>query len=192
MKSDELLCQTSPADLHRLINAYKMARHVLPISDITVEAESERTTLYTKHYLAGLKLGLNLPSSELQPADDLAILAGTSYVLLWKLTNDEIYLFRAVTLLEFSLTKSPQSFQMRVILIRLYHLMGASSLALEHYRALRIKQIQHDTLSHLLLARASTFSLSSTGDLTLASECLESTQIYLSNSQEVIDPHLKI
>jgi N-terminal acetyltransferase B complex non-catalytic subunit len=64
-------------------------------------------------------------------------------------------------------------------------LIGAPALALEHYRAMQIKQIQHDTLSHLVLSRASTFSLASTGDLTLASECLESTQIYLSNSQEV-------
>jgi len=63
---------------------------------------------------------------------------------------------------------------------------GAPSLALEQYRALQVKQIQHDTLSHLILSRASTFSLAATGDLTLATECIESTQIYLSNSQEVV------
>lgn len=51
---------------------------------------------------------------------------------------------------------------------------------------MHIKQVQHDTLSHLILSRASTFSLAATGDLTLATECLESTQIYLSNSQEVV------
>lgn len=50
---------------------------------------------------------------------------------------------------------------------------------------MQIKQIQNDTLSHLILSRASTFSTASNGDLTFASECLESTQIYLSNSQEV-------
>jgi N-terminal acetyltransferase B complex non-catalytic subunit len=50
---------------------------------------------------------------------------------------------------------------------------------------MQIKQVQHDTLSHLILSRSSTFSLAATGDLTLATECLESTQIYLSNSQEV-------
>jgi N-terminal acetyltransferase B complex non-catalytic subunit len=58
-------------------------------------------------------------------------------------------------------------------------------LALEHYRAMQIKQVQHDTLSHFILSRASTYSLAATGDLTLATECLESSQIYLSNSQEV-------
>lgn len=178
---------TTTEELRRLINALKLTRYTLSTSDITIEAESERAALYTKYYLAGLKLGLNLPSSELQPADDLAILTGNSYVLLWKISNNEIYLFRAISLLEFALIRSPQSFQSRLILIRLYRLLGAPSMALEHYRALRIKQIQHDTLSHLVLTRASTFSLSSTGDLTLASECLEATQIYLSNSQETGD-----
>lgn len=66
-----------------------------------------------------------------------------------------------------------------------FSILGAPSSALEHYRAMNIKQVQNDTLSHLILSRASTFSLAATGDLTLASECLESTQIYLSNSQEV-------
>ena len=80
--------------------------------------------MYTKHYLSGLKFGLNLPSTELQPADDLAILAGNSFVMLWKLTNDEGYLFSAATLLEFALTKSSQSFQSRLILIRIYRLLG--------------------------------------------------------------------
>ncbi|KAF8636586.1 hypothetical protein AX17_003397 [Amanita inopinata Kibby_2008] len=178
---------TSAAELRRLINSYKLLRHKLPESSITPEAESARAMSYTKHYLAGLKLEVDLPDSELQPADDLAILAGNSFVSLWKLTNDEDHLFKAAALLEYALTKSTQSFQSRLILIRLYRLLGAPSLALEHYRAMRIKQVQHDTLSHLILSRASTFSLAATGDLTLATECLEATQIYLSNSQETGD-----
>lgn len=65
-------------------------------------------------------------------------------------------------------------------------LSGAPALALAHYRAMNVKQVQHDTLSHLILTRATTFSLAATGDLTYPSECLESSQIYLVNSQEVI------
>lgn len=62
---------------------------------------------------------------------------------------------------------------------------GAASSALEHYRGLNLKQIQHDTLSHLVLSRASTFSLIATGDLTYSTECGESSQIYVANSSEV-------
>lgn len=50
---------------------------------------------------------------------------------------------------------------------------------------MNVKQVQNDTLSHLILTRALTFSLAATGDLTYPSECLESSQIYLASSQEV-------
>ncbi|KAF5381081.1 hypothetical protein D9615_004014 [Tricholomella constricta] len=178
---------TTASELRRLINAHKSLRHNLTQSDLTVEAETARVTLYLQQYLEGLKLGTHLPSTELQYADDLALLTANVLVNLWRLTSDEQYVLNAVTLLEFALTKSKQSFQSRLILIRLYRLLGAPSLALEHYRLMGIKQVQHDTLSHLILSRASTFSLASTGDITLATECLESTQIYLSNSQETAD-----
>lgn len=111
-------------DLRRLINAHKLLRHNLSNTDITIEAESSRVTLYISHYLEGLALGTTLPSSELQPADDLAIMAGNVLVNLWKLTNDEKYLLNAATFLEFALTRSKQSFQARLMLIRLYRLLG--------------------------------------------------------------------
>ena len=63
--------------------------------------------------------------------------------------------------------------------------LGAAPSALEHYRGLNLKQIQHDTLSHLILSRASTFSLIATGDLTYSTECSDSSQIYVANSSEV-------
>ncbi|KJA27088.1 hypothetical protein HYPSUDRAFT_35639 [Hypholoma sublateritium FD-334 SS-4] len=175
------------SDLLRLINAHKILRYTLSKSHITVQTESESAAAYTEHYFAALPLGASLPSTELQHADDLALLAGNAYVSLWKLTGDDRHLFSAVYLLEYGLTKSKQSFLMRLILIRIYRLLGAPTLALEHYRVMQIKQIQNDTLSHLILSRASTFSTASNGDLTFASECLESTQIYLSNSQETSD-----
>ncbi|KAG5727952.1 N-alpha-acetyltransferase 25, NatB auxiliary subunit [Termitomyces sp. T112] len=178
---------TTPPELQRLINSHKLLRCNLTQLELSVEAETARATLYIEQYLEGLKLGLNLLPTELQYADDLALLAANTLVTLWKFTSDEQYLFNAVTLLEFALTRSKQSFQSRLTLIRLYRLLGAPSLALDHYRAMGVKQVQNDTLSHFLLSRASTFSLASIGDLTLVTECLESTQIYLSNSQETAD-----
>ncbi|KAJ7172404.1 actin cytoskeleton organization protein [Mycena filopes] len=175
---------TSTNDLRRLINSHKLLRHSLATDDLTPTAESDRAALYTKQYLEGLKLGASLAPTELQPADDLAILAGNAFVNLWKIDNDEKYLYNAVALLEFALTKSKQSFQTRLMLIRIYRLLGAPAMVLEHYRFLQIKQVEHDTLSHFVLSRASTFSLASSGDLTFITECLESSQIYISNMQE--------
>lgn len=80
-------------------------------------------------YLKGLELGSDLPSTELQPADDLALLAANGYIMLWSLSKDDAYLYRAVSVLEFALTKSKQSFLARLMLIQLYRLLGRYHIA---------------------------------------------------------------
>lgn len=116
--------KNSSNELRRLINAQKLLRYNLTPSELTVEAETNRMLLYAKYFIEGLPLGSSLPSSELQPADDLALLAGNALINLWKLSADEGYLHTAAALLEFALTKSQQSFQARLILIRIYRLLG--------------------------------------------------------------------
>ncbi|KAI0054150.1 hypothetical protein FA95DRAFT_1579189 [Auriscalpium vulgare] len=173
------------SSLQRLINIYKLTRYNLPTSELTVELEVPRATKLVQEYLDALPLGKDLPNTELQPADDLAILAGQVYAGLYSLAGDEAYLHNAVAVLEFASKRSPQSYLIHLQLVRILRLLGAPQPALEHYRLLNVKQVQNDTLSHYVLNRASSFSLAATGDLTYASECLESSQIYISNSQEV-------
>lgn len=177
--------QTTVPDLWHFINAQKLLRYNLPASALTPEAEVQRAVRYLDAYLDGLKLGKDLPSYDLQPADDLAVLSAQAFVNVWKQTGDETHLYNAAALLEYAIARSKMSYQIRLHLVRIYRLLGAPSLALEHYRSINVKQVQNDTLSHFILSRASTFSLSSTGDLTYTSECLESSRIYLSNSEEV-------
>ncbi|CCM04607.1 uncharacterized protein FIBRA_06789 [Fibroporia radiculosa] len=174
-------------DLLRFVNAQKLLRHNLPESDVTAEKEAAGAVYYLRAYLDASKFGTDLPDTELHPANDLALLSGQAFVGAWKASDDATYLYHAAAVLEYALIQSKHSYQLRLLLIRIYRLLGAPSLALEHYRAMNIKQVQTDTLSHLILTRASTFSLSSMGDLTYSSECLESSQIYMNNSQETAE-----
>jgi N-terminal acetyltransferase B complex non-catalytic subunit len=89
-----------------------------------MDLDVARAAKYLELYFDGLRLGENLPSTELQPADDLAILAGQVFVCLWKLSGSESHLYSAVAVLEFALTKSQNSFQLRLLLIRIYRLLG--------------------------------------------------------------------
>lgn len=89
-----------------------------------MEKELIRVTAYTRYYFEGLALGAGLPSTELQPADDFALLAANAFVALWKLTGNDNHLMDATYLLEFALSRSKQSFLTRLILIRLYRLLG--------------------------------------------------------------------
>jgi N-terminal acetyltransferase B complex non-catalytic subunit len=117
--------QATLSDLRRSINVHALLRHNLSSTQITPELEAYRATQYLKGYLDGLDLGKNLPSTELQPADDLAILTGQTFVNIWKLTDNETYLYNAVSVLEFGLTRSKHSYQMRLMLVRTYTLLGA-------------------------------------------------------------------
>ncbi|KAH9935019.1 N-acetyltransferase B complex non catalytic subunit-domain-containing protein [Fomitopsis serialis] len=173
--------------LNRYINAQKLLRYNLPASEITADTEAAHAVQYLHSYLDALKLGKDLPDTELQPADDLALLSGQAFVGAWRAGRDVTYLYSAVSVLEYASSRSKQSYKMRLLLIRLYRLLGAPSLALEQYRAINVKQIQNDTLSHLIMTRATLFSLSSMGDLTYSTEALESSQIYISNSQETAE-----
>lgn len=48
-----------------------------------------------------------------------------------------------------------------------------------------VKQVQTDTLSHLVLSRASTFSMAALGDIGMMTECINASDIYSQNSSEV-------
>ena len=180
-----ILWQTSVPDLWRYINAQKLLRYNLPASALTPEAEVQRATHQIDAYLEGLRLGKDLPSYELQHSDDLAILAAQAFVNAWKQTGDDSHLFNAASVPEYAISRGKMSYQVRLHLIWIYHLLGAPLLAPEHHRCINLKQVQSDTLSHLMPSRASTFSPSLIGDLTYTIECVESSRIYLSNSEKV-------
>jgi N-terminal acetyltransferase B complex non-catalytic subunit len=115
---------TSRSDLQRFINIHKLLRYNLRQSQITPVDESARAALYIKEYLRGLQLGTGLPATELQPADDLVLLAGNALVNLWHITDDEAHLSTAATILEFASRKSKHSFRIRLMLVRIYRLLG--------------------------------------------------------------------
>lgn len=166
-----------------------------------MDQEGIRATDLVREYFEALPLGKDLPKLELQPADDLAILAAQVYVNMFVLDNAMAHLHNAVVILEYASKKSPQSYQIHLELVRIYRLLGmfvcfrplmpyisfligAPQLALDHYRLLNVKQVQNDTMSYFILSRATNFSLAASGDLAYVSECLESSHIYFSNSQE--------
>lgn len=175
---------SSSSALQRSINAHKLLRCGLSTTQLTVDQEGTLAANLIREYFEALPLGNDLPKLELQPADDLAILAAQVYVNMFALDNAVAHLHNAVVILEYASRKSPQSYQIHLELVRIYRLLGAPQLALDHYRLLKVKQVQNDTMSYLILSRAANFSLAATGDLTYVSECLESSHVYFSNSQE--------
>lgn len=89
-----------------------------------MDQEGIRATDLVREYFEALPLGKDLPKLELQPADDLAILAAQVYVNMFALDNAMAHLHNAVVILEYASKKSPQSYQVHLLLVRIYRLLG--------------------------------------------------------------------
>jgi len=102
--------------------------------------------------------GSHLPLTEMQPSDDLALLAAHCLIAASSVsTSPQSHLLSALSLLNFATKKSPKGYQLRILSIRIFKLLGCFGQALEHYNQVGIKALQFDTLSHLILERGEMF-----------------------------------
>ncbi len=106
-------------------------------------------------YKVSMSLGNDRVYSDNKPGDDACILAVMGLVLLSE-TVHKRYLIHITPLLEFLLERSKHNYQALLILVRVYIMLGAGSLAMKTYRRLAIKHLQHETLSHVLFTRLAT------------------------------------
>jgi hypothetical protein len=116
--------QSSGSALRRSVNAHKLLRCGLSAAQLTVDQESARAADLVREYFEAFPLGKGLPDLELQPVDDLAILAAQVYTNMFSLDNTVAHLHNAVVVLEYASRKSPQSYQVHLELVRVYRLLG--------------------------------------------------------------------
>ncbi|GAA5951742.1 hypothetical protein JCM3765_003103 [Sporobolomyces pararoseus] len=169
-------------EARRSINALKIVRYLS--SEQTVEEEVSSANDYLERYFSNLALGKDLPPTELQPADDFALLSAQAFVSAYHLSNDRSYLEQAAALLDHALRSSKYKYQSRILLINIYRLLGASSLSLSHYRIFAVKNIQYDTLSHLILNRGATFAIESGKELGVHEEAIQTERWYKMGQNE--------
>ncbi|PGH07686.1 hypothetical protein GX51_01695 [Blastomyces parvus] len=97
---------------------------------------------------------------ESQPSDDLCLLAVMALIRLHE-TNiapkpeiaPHASLVQAAGLIENLLLKSPCNYEALLLLVRIYLLLGAGSLALKSFHKLSVKQMQYETVAHNLFTR---------------------------------------
>ncbi|WFD07963.1 mitochondrial distribution and morphology [Malassezia vespertilionis] len=99
---------------------------------------------------------LRLPDTEMQLADDFALLAVYT-VLISAPTMDTETLVNAYCITSYSLLRSPRAYKLRIVGIRLLLQLGCAALAMEQMQDLRLKAIQLETASHVALDRNTAF-----------------------------------
>ncbi|KAI8350533.1 N-acetyltransferase B complex non catalytic subunit-domain-containing protein [Mortierella sp. GBAus27b] len=112
-----------------------------------------------KLYEEALPLGKGLEETERQYGDDYAIMAAHLLIDVHKDTKSYFPLLNASFMLERALSASKHNYQIKLVLIRIYELVGAFNCAASIYNTMSIKHVQHDTMSHFLTDRASSYGL---------------------------------
>ncbi|KFY06783.1 hypothetical protein V492_07759 [Pseudogymnoascus sp. VKM F-4246] len=117
----------------------------------------------------GIPKHLKLLPTDTHPLDDMAIMAAINLIKLTATPYAQFYsspvdfetrhghqrLIQAAALLEFAHSKSAANTHILLLLVKLYSMLGAGSLALRAYHKLNIKQIQGDTLGYVIFDRIS-------------------------------------
>lgn len=134
--------------------------HECLISLVALALQTYTTAINDRDHVASLLL-----PTDRHPADDLIMLAAMCFVKFSgllpvtdkKYTRDlhDGYLMRAAALLEHAWAHSKANSDISLVLVRLYSLIGAGSLAFRAYQRLNLKQIQQDTLGYTLFDRIS-------------------------------------
>ncbi|TKY87529.1 hypothetical protein EX895_003543 [Sporisorium graminicola] len=175
-------------ELKNNISIAKITRTVQPSDTLTEQSEAQLASELLKQYLDGLSVGASLPETEMQPADDLALLSVQALLSAYRLSGGKlVYLHQTIALLEFALTKSKKAYQLRMLLIRIYVLAGAFDRASVHYGLIGLKSVQNDTLSHLISERCSAFSATSASSSNVDDGLYKTTVRTLSTSQAIYE-----
>ncbi|EJD36400.1 hypothetical protein AURDEDRAFT_28554, partial [Auricularia subglabra TFB-10046 SS5] len=129
--------------------------------------------------------GIGLPPTELQLADELAVLAAQVLVGTFAASLDQAHLLAVAVFLETACARLRYTYGLRPCLVRTYRLLSVGAPTLGHYCLLGAKQVQTDTLAHFVLVRSAMFSLAADSDLSMLGEAANAGVIYLANSAEV-------
>ncbi|XP_038630065.1 N-alpha-acetyltransferase 25, NatB auxiliary subunit isoform X1 [Scyliorhinus canicula] len=132
-----------------------------------------------QRYKHALKFGKSCLKTELQFSDNYCLLAVHILLDIWRQSGEEWPLWQSLALLEKSLSNSPSNAQFKLLLIRIYCLLGAFEPVVDLYTSLDAKHVQHDTIGYLLTRYAEPL-----GHLAAASQACNFTLRFFHSNQK--------
>ncbi|KAF2070740.1 hypothetical protein CYY_007939 [Polysphondylium violaceum] len=144
---------TKPDRISQLCAYYKIQRSIGLQSNLSETEARAIIDVILQEYNTNKTLFPIQQSSERLPGDDLLLIA---YFLLADLANANadrklLCLVEAAAILEYGFASSPKNFQFNLYLMQIYNRLGAFQKAFHHFEVLNIKNIQWDTLGHLMM-----------------------------------------
>ncbi|XP_030755223.1 phagocyte signaling-impaired protein [Sitophilus oryzae] len=168
------------------IGALQLARLSGGHRNLSTEHLRALVTALTLHYQHGYQsYGKDLPSTDLGPSDNYAIMAAHILFDLSKKEDGSDSLISALALLESFLTNSPSNFHAKLLALKYYHILGAVMEANSLYYLLDIKHLQLDSLGYVHCGR-----LATTGLYSLCAIHFDTTLKFFSSNYKDSTDHL--
>ncbi|KAG2212015.1 hypothetical protein INT46_001275 [Mucor plumbeus] len=140
-------------NVYRNVNIRKLERF-LGLDTVSDKKQAlEMVNELWNEYQEALPLGEGLEKTEMQYGDEFVILASHILLDLYNQDHQASFLIQAICLLETALIKSIYNFQIKLVLVRMYAMIGVYKRPFEIYRTMEIKQIQFDTMLHYFTDR---------------------------------------
>ncbi|XP_076254077.1 phagocyte signaling impaired [Rhynchophorus ferrugineus] len=176
----------SAEQMQRHIGALQLSRLCGGHRNLSTEHLRALVTALTLHYQHGYQsYGKDLPSTDIGPSDNYAILAAHILYDLSRKEDGENSLIAALALLESLLKNSPSNFHAKLLALKFYHILGCGKEANSTYYSLDIKHLQLDSLGYIHCGR-----LATTGLYSLCAIHFDSTLKFFSSNFKDSTDHL--
>ncbi|KAL4223710.1 N-alpha-acetyltransferase 25 [Mactra antiquata] len=136
--------------MQRHITCLQLCRCMSAHVKLTKDEKLELARELVDRHKNGLKFGKELLTTDLQFCDSYLLLAVALLLDVWQNHGENSLVWQIIVLLELGMKESPSSFQMKLLLIRLYCTMGAFGPCPALYDGMEIKYIMNDTLGHIV------------------------------------------
>ncbi|KAL9415700.1 hypothetical protein AB3S75_038985 [Citrus x aurantiifolia] len=146
-------------ELDRFITLKKIQELIGNTYKLPVDELEHSAVQMSEMYCKSLPLSKDLDPQESIHGEELLSMASNVLVQLFWRTSNYGYFMEAIMVLEFGLTVRRHAWQYKVLLVHLYSHLGALPLAYEWYKALDVKNILMETVSHHILPQMLVSSL---------------------------------
>lgn len=169
----------------RYISNLQLSRYLGFHETLDIENKMKLAICLIQYYEHGLQFNEGQLPTDFCHNDPYALLIAHVIYDLWIETNDTIYIRDAIVVLENALFHSVSNYQIKLLLLKLYNLIGSSKAGHRIYELLDIKHMQLDTLGYFQL-----WPLLSTGQYTLAYQVFNATLKFFTASCRESADHL--
>ncbi|XP_070572285.1 N-alpha-acetyltransferase 25, NatB auxiliary subunit-like [Ptychodera flava] len=147
-KDGQIVLASSEKQLQRHLTYLQSCRYLGLHLKMSAEEKITLSKELLSRHKEGMKFGASLLSTDLQPSDMYCLLAAHLLLDVWQDGDDSDAIWKAIAALEYGISKSPSNHHFKLLLIRVYCLLGAFGPCPELYDGMEIKHIQQDTLGY--------------------------------------------